>query len=1433
MVILHESSLGFAQGDESISFLAFASRDASSLERIAYGGGSYVAWNSSDQRSSDRVCITQDGRFWSTVRVGAQSSHKVVACAYGGDRWISVVRVDSIILHNSTLLIYYSLNGGMSWQQLSGITMPTLSIDDDYQLIFAEGNWILTGRSLGDTISVLPNPSRIWISSDGANWIDRSPSGLPSCPVPAYGDGVLVVVGYGDRIFRSTDFGVNWSSAYIGVTNYLTSVTYGNSSFVAGGTRNVMTSTDGGVNWLSQSLGNQSISFIAYGSGTFLRGAGRLQISHDGNLWSDVMRGDWPIYLSGDWDAAYGSQGFLLVSGYGNGLQSIQGTPPSSPTTYATNGIVGETYSASLLAQGATQYVAYGLPPGLTLNPANGQILGTPTAIGTYNVTAYAGNVAGFGNFTKFTMKMRNPGGPPAPSLNSSGFSVGANVNRVAYGAGKYLTWMYSVYQEFQSHEISISQDGETWSRVNVSGQSDRRVVACGSDGNRWLSVLRVYKPPVSSRYLSDSNLKIYESLDGGNSWSELQGVSMPTTSIDENYTLIFADGHWVLTGNSFGSLAAPKAETKVWVSQDGVSWVDRTVSGLPYNPIPEYGGGVLILVGEGGMIYRSPDFGLNWSAFELPINIKILSVAWGNGRFVAAGEKGSVFTSIDGGLSWVAQALDNRMYNMSLSYGAGLFYMRTNQGSESSYDGILWTRSQDSHPGAPTKSTYGPAGFITVYERSTALKATGQGVFDLLPPQVVDFAITPALIDISDNQVVVNITVRIIDDFEGFGWAFLGFSNPDGTESYYLNLNGDQRISGNALDGNYQTQIVLPRYAMTGEYPMFWFYLYDAANRGRVYMPQQISDLGFANSFTVQGTSDQAPPVIMGLLVEPGSVDISNASQEITVTARITDDLSGVGSAYVGFSAGPDGPNYGVFFDAGKRISGDSQDGVYRQTISLPRYARGGNFLVSNCHVVDAAGRSRYYSAQQLLDLGFSNSFAVTGTPDQVAPQIIEFYVDPGSVNISDSSQTITVTARITDDLAGLNLASMTFSSPGSDKNFSVNLDSTKRISGTSLDGIYRQQITLPRYTIAGTYALSSCYVQDQSWRGQSYSSQQFASLGFANSFTVTGNSDRGGPLIKGLSISPGTVDITSSSQTVTVTAEIQDDLSGFYWMNVNLSNNPIEPGYWIFFSSDNRISGNSVNGVYQTTFRILRNASPGTYTVNHCNLMDFAEQNRSYDASQLATAGLANSFTVTGTPTIDLEPPTLSLLGPATLIIGKYSLFNDPGAIASDNLDSARTIYSRDSVDTSQAGSFTLNYLAQDEQGNIATPILRTVIVAPNIDDWLEDYPPSWEVAERYVFGGATGPEAGSEPISFSKSGNEATLSVIVRTNDPNVSVWGEVTPDLAGFSSPTTRQTISGIPAANQEGVPAGCQRQEFKMNADGLERGFLRVRGSLGP
>lgn len=57
----------------------------------------------------------------------------------------------------------------------------------------------------------------------------------------------------------------------------------------------------------------------------------------------------------------------------------------------------GYTIVASGTGGAVTSYVAVGLPPGLTLNPATGAVTGTPTSSGTYLVNVSANNAAGAG----------------------------------------------------------------------------------------------------------------------------------------------------------------------------------------------------------------------------------------------------------------------------------------------------------------------------------------------------------------------------------------------------------------------------------------------------------------------------------------------------------------------------------------------------------------------------------------------------------------------------------------------------------------------------------------------------------------------------------------------------------------------------------------------------------------------------------------------------------------------------------------------------------------------------------------------------------------------------------------------------------------------------------------------------------------------------
>ncbi|MBI9107528.1 MAG: DUF5011 domain-containing protein [Spirochaetales bacterium] len=89
--------------------------------------------------------------------------------------------------------------------------------------------------------------------------------------------------------------------------------------------------------------------------------------------------------------------------------------------------------------------------------------------------------------------------------------------------------------------------------------------------------------------------------------------------------------------------------------------------------------------------------------------------------------------------------------------------------------------------------------------------------------------------------------------------------------------------------------------------------------------------------------------------------------------------------------------------------------------------------------------------------------------------------------------------------------------------------------------------------------------------------------------------------------------------------------------------------------------------------------------------------------------------TITVTRRATVDVVSPIISLIGDNPMQVAFEGVFTDPGATVTDNLDGSWTVLSDDTVDTNTAGDYVLTYNAVDSDGNAATPVIRTVTVAP----------------------------------------------------------------------------------------------------------------------
>ena len=82
------------------------------------------------------------------------------------------------------------------------------------------------------------------------------------------------------------------------------------------------------------------------------------------------------------------------------------------------------------------------------------------------------------------------------------------------------------------------------------------------------------------------------------------------------------------------------------------------------------------------------------------------------------------------------------------------------------------------------------------------------------------------------------------------------------------------------------------------------------------------------------------------------------------------------------------------------------------------------------------------------------------------------------------------------------------------------------------------------------------------------------------------------------------------------------------------------------------------------------------------------------------------------------DKVKPVITLQGAASMRVLAGTFFADPGATASDTCAGTLGVQVSGAVNVNTPATYTLTYTASDPSGNAATPVTRTVVVAPNTD-------------------------------------------------------------------------------------------------------------------
>ena len=534
------SSVDSRNGGAKVFFTATSSVYAPSISNYEYStddGVTFTALNPSSNQSPITIGGLTNGSTY-VVRIRAVNSVGS-SCTSSG---VSVTPSVGTVPDAPTNLVATGLNTGGTIQFLAPANDGGSSITN-YEYSTDNGNtWITPSPAITSSplniISGLTNCTsyQVKIRAVNANGSGTASSAVQLIPA------------------TSVDMGVNWTQRTSAADNAWSSVTYGNSLFVAvagSGTGNrVMTSTDG-LTWTSRtSAVDNAWSSITYGNGLFVAvaqtGTGnRVMSSPDGITWTTRTSA-----TDSSWNSVtYGNGRFVAVTSTGVGnrvMTSDNGIVWTSRTSAADNLWTSVTYGNGLfvaVAASGTGNRVMTSPDGITWTSR------TSAADNNWNSVTY-------GNGRFVAVATSGTGNRVMTSVDGETWTARTsaadnNWVSVTYGFGRFV----AVASTGIGNRVMTSVDGETWTiRTSAADNSWTGVaygngifVAVNNSGvaNRVMTSsfsLTANAPVISSAPISQTEASVsftqsastfaraitnYRySTDGGSSWRNLSPAS-------------------------------------------------------------------------------------------------------------------------------------------------------------------------------------------------------------------------------------------------------------------------------------------------------------------------------------------------------------------------------------------------------------------------------------------------------------------------------------------------------------------------------------------------------------------------------------------------------------------------------------------------------------------------------------------------------------------------------------------------------------------------------------------------------------------------------------------------------------------------------------------------------------------------------------------
>jgi hypothetical protein len=399
----------------------------------------------------------------------------------------------------------------------------------------------------------------------------------------------------------------------------------------------------------------------------------------------------------------------------------------------------------------------------------------------------------------------------------------------------------------------------------------------------------------------------------------------------------------------------------------------------------------------------------------------------------------------------------------------------------------------------------------------SKSFTVNNSGPVDQQGPSLLAFGIAPMEVDVTESGSEIVISARLADELSGFVAGMITFRTP-AWDYEYVYFTQDSLFGGDANDGEYEARILIPPFSAPAEWFVDSVSLTDAAgntwyldNSQWVYdesleewveyraLDTYLDSINAPKSFVVTNLNpDLQPPTLESLSIQPTEVDVTNAGETVTLTARIADDASGFNWGYIEFISSTGGYAY-ASVESSQGLSGDPRDDIYQIEIHIPRYSPPGEWRIQTLYLSDELGRIRhlsnsfeyydedleewleYRALDDYLDtIGAAKSFTVISlNPDLEPPVLLFLDINPAEVDVRFQDEVITVRAGITDDASGFNWGYLRFRSPSGHT-------VTAYFDGSDFQaGDYEATLYIPQFSDRGEWKADYLYLSDTFGRG------------------------------------------------------------------------------------------------------------------------------------------------------------------------------------------------------------------------------------------------------------------------------------------------------------------------------------------------------------